>query len=236
MGSRRSPPAVHRAAVACAGMLAVLLLAGCAAPREKKAEPAEAADAAAARKPATPPRAAMDRKLSEAVVAPLADLNLVRTPIPPILVAAQKAPYAVPADASCTGLAAEISALDTELDPDLDSVANDAAPSLFDRGSTAATDAVIGAVRNTTEGVLPFRGWVRKLTGAERYAKEVAGAIAAGTVRRAFLKGLGKSAGCAPPAAPLPPPELKAKPEPAPKPASQPQHGPQAPPEPAHAA
>jgi hypothetical protein len=44
--------------------------------------------------------------------------------------------------------------------------------------------------------VVPYRGWVRKLTGAERYSKEVAAAIAAGTVRRAFLKGVVVTRGC----------------------------------------
>ena len=43
-------------------------------------------------------------------------------------------------------------------------------------------------------------GAVRRLTGAERYSREVAAAIAAGTVRRAYLKGFGQSAGCAVPA------------------------------------
>jgi hypothetical protein len=43
---------------------------------------------------------------------------------------------------------------------------------------------------------------VRKLSGAERYERKVAAAIAAGSVRRAYLKGLGQAAGCAAPAAP----------------------------------
>jgi hypothetical protein len=46
---------------------------------------------------------------------------------------------------------------------------------------------------------------VRKLTGAERYSREVAAAISAGTIRRAYLKGLGASAGCDAPAAPRKP-------------------------------
>jgi hypothetical protein len=48
-----------------------------------------------------------------------------------------------------------------------------------------------------------FRGWVRKLSGAERYSKQVAAAIAAGSIRRAFLKGLGQAAACPVPATPL---------------------------------
>jgi hypothetical protein len=37
---------------------------------------------------------------------------------------------------------------------------------------------------------------VRKLSGAERYSKQVAAAIAAGTVRRAFLKGMAQASAC----------------------------------------
>lgn len=50
--------------------------------------------------------------------------------------------------------------------------------------------------------MIPFRGWVRKLTGAERYSRKVSAAIAAGAIRRAYLKGLGQAAGCEAPAAP----------------------------------
>lgn len=147
-------------------------------------------------------RSAKDRKLGDAVVAPLTDLNLVREAIPPILVLARKAPYAIPPDPSCPALAGEVEALDTALGADLDTAPTGENASLVERGADAASDAMIGAVRSTTEGVIPFRGWVRKLTGAERYAREVAAAIAAGTVRRAYLKGLGHAAGCAPPASP----------------------------------
>lgn len=145
-----------------------------------------------------------DAKLAQAAVTPLGDLNLVKAAIPPVLAAASKAPYAAPPDPSCAGLSADVQALDAVLGADLDTPATAANPSLIERGTGAAGDAVVGAVRNTTEGVVPFRGWVRKLTGAERYAREVAAAIAAGTIRRAYLKGLGQAAGCTAPAAPRP--------------------------------
>ena len=60
-------------------------------------------------------------------------------------------------------------------------------------------------MRGAAADVIPFRGWVRRLTGAERYSREVAAAIAAGTIRRAYLKGLGAAAGCSAPAAPRTP-------------------------------
>ncbi len=168
-----------------------LSLAACATPDTNQQN-----DAPAAR--ATPDRTT---QVSQAVTAPLGDLNLVRAPIPPVLHAAQKAPYAVPAAQTCAGLTTDIHALDVVLGADLDIPPTPSNPGLIERG--AAGDAAVGAIRGAAEGVIPFRGWVRKLTGAERYSREVAGAIAAGTVRRAFLKGLGQSLGCQPPAAPI---------------------------------
>lgn len=145
-----------------------------------------------------PQTQARDHQLAAAATTPLNDLNLVRGEIPAVLVAAQKAPYGVPADRGCAALAADVQALDAVLGADLDTPATAANPSLIDRGG----DAAVGAFRNTAEGIIPFRGWVRKLSGAEKYSREVAAAIAAGTVRRAYLKGLGVAAGCAAPAAP----------------------------------
>ena len=134
----------------------------------------------------------------KAATTPLSDLNIVRADIPPVLAAAQKAPYAAPADKSCGALGADIQALGALLGADLDTAPSDRSPSLIERGAT-------DALRSTAEGVIPFRGWVRKLSGAERYSREVAAAIAAGTIRRAYLKGVGGAAGCDAPAAPRKP-------------------------------
>jgi hypothetical protein len=136
-----------------------------------------------------------EKSARDAATTPLSDLNIVRAEIPPPLMAAQKAPYALPADRSCAALGSEIQALDEVLGADLDTTERANNPSLVERG-------VGDALKNTAEGVIPFRGWVRKLTGAERYSREVAAAITAGTIRRAYLKGLGSAAGCPAPAAP----------------------------------
>jgi hypothetical protein len=125
-----------------------------------------------------------------AATSPLTDLNLLQIQIPPALQAAQKAPYAVPAEPGCTPLAQEIQALDEVLGPDLDAPATDGDPGVIERGTQAVGSAALGALRRTTEGLVPFRGWVRKLTGAEAHSREAAAAVAAGVVRRAFLKGL----------------------------------------------
>lgn len=131
-------------------------------------------------------------KVAAAATTPLSDLNVVRAEIPDVLKAALAAPYAVPVDASCGGLAAGIRALDEVLGPDLDAPHTGGNPGLLERGEDAAT----GALQRTAEGVMPFRGWVRKLTGAERYARQVSAAITAGGVRRGFLRGLAAAKAC----------------------------------------
>jgi hypothetical protein len=129
------------------------------------------------------------KPVTDAAITPLNDFNLVQAPIPPLLVAVQSRPYAPPIDVTCTALAAEVKALDELLGADLDTAPTAANPSLIERGVTLATNEAVGSLRGAAEGVVPYRRWVRKLSGAERYTADVAAAIAAGTVRRAFLKG-----------------------------------------------
>lgn len=138
----------------------------------------------------------MAKPVGDAATVPLSDLNIVRAPIPPVLAEAQKRPYAAPRELSCTALAADVKALDEVLGADLDTPVTTANPSLIERGITLATNEAVGSLRGAAEGVVPYRKWVRKLSGAERYSQDVAAAIAAGTVRRAFLKGQFSARGC----------------------------------------
>jgi len=141
--------------------------------------------------------AASDREnATNAATVPLSDLNLVHAEIPASLVEAEKHPYALPKDFSCEAMQGEIRELDAALGPDLDAPASDSNPSIIERASHEAKSAAVGTIRSTTEGVTPYRGWIRKLSGAERYSKKVAAAIAAGTVRRAFIKGIRVSKEC----------------------------------------
>ena len=135
--------------------------------------------------------------LQGAVKAPLRDLNLLRTKIPEVLLAALADPYARPPSSRCPDIAAQVTDLNLALGADLDVTAADE-ESLLERGRESA----YGAVAGVTTDAIPFRGWVRKLTGAERHDKLVQGAITAGAVRRAYLKGLGEARGCRPPATP----------------------------------
>src|SRR5579862_3729572 len=118
-------------------------------------------------------------QLQKAVEAPLADLNLVQEKIPGVLEAAVKAPYALPATRDCPALANEVRALDVALGADLDTPPTRDNPGLVERGSNLGVDAANDALKGAAESVIPFRGWVRRLDGAERHSKEVAAAIAA---------------------------------------------------------
>lgn len=151
----------------------------------------------------TPSKGDASTRVADAAASPLADLNLVQASIPPVLTEARREPYRPPAPRTCSELAREIGQLDLALGADLDQPASE--PSLLERGGEEAGDAAIDTIKSAAEGMIPFRAWVRRLSGADRHSKAVAAAVAAGTVRRAYLKGLGQALRCAPPAAPRPP-------------------------------
>lgn len=140
--------------------------------------------------------------VQDAATTPLADLNLVQQKIPSVLQGALKAPYALPPHKTCPELSSEVRMLDAALGADLDTPPTISNPGLIERGSNAVGGAANDALHGAAESLVPFRGWVRKLDGAERHSKEVAAAISAGAVRRAYLKGVGQELGCLPPAAP----------------------------------
>lgn len=140
--------------------------------------------------------------ITGAMTAPLRDVNVIRTKIPRILLEAMDDPYNRPARADCTSLTALIKPLDAALGEDLDSMPATEDEDLMDRGRKAAGEAALGAVASAAQDMIPMRGWVRKLSGAERHDRLVQSAIASGAVRRAYLKGLGESRGCNPPATP----------------------------------
>ncbi len=141
--------------------------------------------------------ASSDRsRISDAAVTPLNDLHLVHDSIPPVLLQAQKQPYALPEDRSCDALAAAVLELDEVLGPDVDAPKSNRDRSAAERGGAAVSNAAIGAFKGAAENVIPFRGWVRKLTGAERFSKKVTNAIAAGNTRRSFLRGIGAGQAC----------------------------------------
>ena len=136
------------------------------------------------------------QRLGSIAATPINDLNLNDSAIPPILLLATATPYAAPPDLSCQLLLAEVTQLDEVLGPDLDAPAPAVETGTGARAVSVVGDAAMGAVQRTVEGAIPFRGWVRKLSGAERHSREVAAAIAAGSVRRGYLKGVAYARAC----------------------------------------
>ena len=143
-----------------------------------------------AKPPSLTSASAEPKSIGAAVTQPIRDLGLQREKTPEILLKAAAAPYAPP-PAECEALKAEIAALDEVLGHDVDAGAKPKSSNLV---GDLATDAVQSATK------LPFRGVIRRLTGAEKRAAELRQATLAGAARRAFLKGSMNGQGCNNPA------------------------------------
>lgn len=139
--------------------------------------------------------------LGEAAMTPLEDLNLKRDEIPEIL-RNISSPYDVPADTTCEEIEAEITALNNVLGPDWDAPPQEDDSTLGDKAADTASDGVLKAVASEAGGIIPYRGWVRQLTGAAAHQKKVKKAIERGSHRRTYLKAFGLMKGCAPVATP----------------------------------
>jgi hypothetical protein len=132
-----------------------------------------------------------------AAEAPLRDVNLLRTKIPEVLLYAEADPYSRPPPGwKCVDLITMVAPLDDALGDDLDVPPEQQGMKEKGKGS------VLGLAAGAASDMIPFRSWVRKLSGAERHDDLVQKAIMAGAVRRAYLKGLGEAKGCNPPATP----------------------------------
>ena len=129
-------------------------------------------------------------RFGEANNTPLRDFNVGQDDIPQLLLQAQAKPYMVPPDTSCAALLASVHALDALLGPDLD------VPRPEESNADVVGEAAVGQIRGMADGLIPFRTWVRKLSGAERRERDVAAAILGGMVRRAFLKGQSAARAC----------------------------------------
>ena len=147
--------------------------------------------------------------ISGAAAAPLRDMNVIRTDIPPVLLEALDDPYKRPRPFTCPQYIALVRPLDDALGPDFD------IPTVEASLVRKANDVALGGAASLAQDIVPFRGWVRRLSGAQRHDALVSAAITAGAARRAYLKGLGEAKGCKSPATPK-----RAAPSPPAKPAA----------------
>ena len=212
---------MRRAAVLALATVVLVLPAtvGAEAPSAPAANPSPPAapDPAAAPIPPTAeapdPKAAGDRLLTpeqqgrQGIVKGVAeqsfrDFGLMESRIPAVLLEAMADPYARLTPATCDRLTAEISRLEAALGPDLDAPINTQRLSNMQRGKGQARDASLDALRSTVQNYIPFDGYIRIVSGADRHDHRVLAAIQAGSVRRAYLKGMGEMQHCGPPATP----------------------------------
>jgi hypothetical protein len=155
----------------------------------------------------------------DSATSPLEDLNLRRIAIPAVLQRAVKSPYDLQGLDRCEQIAAEVGRLDAALGRDLDEPPPPDTRTRVQKVAGAAHDAAAVGAKSEVDHFIPFRGWIRMLSGAARHDKKVQDAIQAGHVRRGYLKGVGMRKNCAPPAAPS-----WFKPAPAPYPEPHPVH------------
>lgn len=127
------------------------------------------------------PQDSVGQEALDAVTQPLSDLGLRSREIPLILLAAQGAPYDLSGMATCDQLRGEIVLLEDTLGPDADAVDAEG-KGLVNRGLQAGGE-LLG-------DFIPFRGLVRRVSGARAHEARWEAAIYAGVARRSFLKGV----------------------------------------------
>jgi len=147
------------------------------------------------------------RGITRAAASPLRDIGLIRPEIPPLLANLQY-PYSTASLASgCPAVAYQIGELDAILGPESFQPGPDR--NIWDRGGDYAESGTVAAAQSAANGLIPFRSWVRLISGASAAEREALRAFANGQQRRTFLRGYGASLGCpdvVPPPAPAPVP------------------------------
>lgn len=149
--------------------------------------------------------------LADAALSPLEDLNLRQEEIPNVLEDI-KNPYEVSSDISCEDMEVQVAALNRVLPPDWDAAPKGEESSLTDKAADTASDSLLDAVADEARGLIPYRGWVRRLSGAISYDKKLKAAYEKGAHRRTYLKALGSMKGCADIARPALQPETEETP------------------------
>jgi hypothetical protein len=144
------------------------------------------------------------RGVSDAAYVPFRDVGLIRPEIP-LLLRNLQYPYATATLTDCAAVTREIAALDGVLGPE--SYQPGPNRNIWDRSGDFVEEQTIQAAQDTAADLIPFRSWVRRISGANRAERDALRAVANGQQRRTFLRGYGASLGC-PSMIPPPPPSV----------------------------
>lgn len=142
------------------------------------------------------------RGVGGAAAIPLRDVGLIRPEIP-LLLRNLQYPYSTATLTDCAAVTREIGQLDSVLGPE--SYQPGPNRNIWDRSGDFVEERTIEAAESTAEDLIPFRSWVRRISGASRAERDALRAVANGQQRRTFLRGYGASLGC-PNMIPPPPP------------------------------
>jgi len=146
------------------------------------------------------------RGVTGAASIPLRDVGLIRPEIP-LLLRGLQYPYSTATlGEGCPAVAREISQLDAVLGPE--SYQPGPNRNIWDRSGDFIEDQTISAAEGAASDLIPFRSWVRRISGASRAERDALRAVANGQQRRTFLRGYGASLGC-PQVIPPPPPQTQ---------------------------
>jgi hypothetical protein len=142
--------------------------------------------------PAGEPLQSTETKIGKAATQPLADVNLQRRVVPPVLAQIVQNPYSLKGIRRCRDVNAELADLNSVLGPDFD------AP-LAENMGKKRRDVAVGLAGDVITGLIPFRFLIREFSGANKADETYRAAIYAGAVRRGFLKGYAQHRRCAVP-------------------------------------
>lgn len=143
------------------------------------------------------------RGVVEAAASPFRDIGLVRPEVPATLQGLAYPYSSTGLTIGCDAVLYEIGKLDAILGHE--SFQPGVERGISSKGLDAIEGAVINAARDAAGDIIPYRGWVRRISGAAKAEKEASRAIIQGQTRRAYLRGYGAALGCLN-AVPAPPP------------------------------
>ena len=115
--------------------------------------------------------------------------------VPQKLIDIQDDPYSLNGLRGCAAIIAEVRELNEVLGPDVNETVDKSLAKKREETAARVAGSAVGSI-------IPFGGIIGEVTGANAERRRYNKAVYAGTVRRGFLKGVGRERGCKAPARP----------------------------------
>jgi hypothetical protein len=115
--------------------------------------------------------------------------------VPQKLIDIQDEPYSLNGLRGCAAIISEVRELNAVLGPDVNETVDKSLGKKREETAARVAGSAVGSI-------IPFGGLIGEVTGANAERRRYNKAVYAGTVRRGFLKGVGRERGCKAPARP----------------------------------